>query len=187
MHPSLAAEDPAVRRTLRGDLDNILLKALEKDPARRYHTVNALAEDVRRHLEGRPVRARPATWRYREVRQLTNSYLIEIHDAIRDLPGSTAARRILVSRALEYLDRLSREASDDRPPQLELAAAYLQIGDVQGNPTLRTWVNRPTRCFATPGPWKSPRRSPPENTASSPPPAVCSARPRRSSARSSHA
>ena len=78
--------------------------------------------------------ARRAERRYREVRQLTNSYLFEVHDAIRNLPGSTTARRIIVSRALEYLDRLSHEASNDHPLQLELAAAYLQIGDVQGKP-----------------------------------------------------
>ena len=62
--PSLAAYDADVRRRLRGDLDNIVLKALEKVPDRRYLTVNALAEDVRRHLNGRPVHARPATAGY---------------------------------------------------------------------------------------------------------------------------
>ena len=46
------------RRRLRGDLDNILLKALEKDPARRYPSVDALAADVRAHLQGFPVSAR---------------------------------------------------------------------------------------------------------------------------------
>ncbi|MBE7219188.1 MAG: hypothetical protein INR64_12015, partial [Caulobacteraceae bacterium] len=85
-------------------------------------------------LAGTLWQARRAERRYREVRQLTNSYLFEVHDAIRDLPGSTAARRVLVGRALEYLDRLSREISDDRQLQLELAAAYVQIGDVQGKP-----------------------------------------------------
>lgn len=53
---------------LRGDLDTIVLKALDKKPAGRYATVNAFADDVRRHLQGRPVLARPAgTW-YRTSR-----------------------------------------------------------------------------------------------------------------------
>lgn len=52
-------------RRLRGDLDNIVLKALRKEPSRRYPDVEALAEDIRRHLDGRPVEARPATWTYR--------------------------------------------------------------------------------------------------------------------------
>jgi serine/threonine-protein kinase len=52
-------------RRLRGDLDNIVLKALAKEPERRYAAVGELMEDVRRHLEGRPIRARPATLGYR--------------------------------------------------------------------------------------------------------------------------
>jgi serine/threonine protein kinase/tetratricopeptide (TPR) repeat protein len=47
-----------LRRRLRGDLDAIVLKALEKEPAQRYATAGDLAADVRRHLEGRPVVAR---------------------------------------------------------------------------------------------------------------------------------
>jgi hypothetical protein len=59
-----AAGWEATRRQLQGDLDNILLKALEKDPARRYPSVDALADDVQRHLQGRPVSARPASPAY---------------------------------------------------------------------------------------------------------------------------
>ncbi len=54
-----------LRRRLSGDLDNIALKALRKEPARRYGSVEQLAEDLRRHLDGLPVRARPDTLRYR--------------------------------------------------------------------------------------------------------------------------
>ena len=45
------------RRRLRGDLDNVLLKALEKDAQRRYTSVDALADDIRAFLDGRPVGA----------------------------------------------------------------------------------------------------------------------------------
>ena len=48
---------------LRGDLDAIVLKALEKSPERRYATAEQLATDVQRHLASRPVAARPDTWR----------------------------------------------------------------------------------------------------------------------------
>jgi len=50
---------------LEGDLDTIVLKALRKEPARRYASVQELADDVGRYLEGRPVLARADTWRYR--------------------------------------------------------------------------------------------------------------------------
>ena len=51
-------------RRLRGDLDTIVLKAMEKDPARRYGTAEQLEADVRNHLAGLPVTARPATRLY---------------------------------------------------------------------------------------------------------------------------
>ena len=52
---------PRARRRLRGDLDTILLTALRKEPARRYASVEQFADDIRRHLDGLPVRARPDT------------------------------------------------------------------------------------------------------------------------------
>ena len=52
-------------KQLRGDLDNILLMALRKDPDRRYGSVEQFSEDIRRHLEGLPVIARADTLRYR--------------------------------------------------------------------------------------------------------------------------
>ncbi len=53
------------QRQLRGDLDNIVLKALSKEPLRRYPSVDELSADIRRHLEGLPVRARKDTAAYR--------------------------------------------------------------------------------------------------------------------------
>ncbi len=55
----------ALGRALSGDLDNIVLKALSKETARRYGSVEELAADLRRYLDGRPVEARPSTWSYR--------------------------------------------------------------------------------------------------------------------------
>jgi tetratricopeptide (TPR) repeat protein len=71
--PAPRASDvaPAMRRELRGDLDAILRKALEKDPADRYPTVNAFVEDVARHLDGRPVLAQPESARYRAWKFVT--------------------------------------------------------------------------------------------------------------------
>jgi serine/threonine-protein kinase len=52
-------------RRLRGDLDNIVLMALRKDPQRRYASVQQFSEDIKRHLEGMPVLARKDTLGYR--------------------------------------------------------------------------------------------------------------------------
>ena len=57
--------DASWARALRGDLDNVLRKALAADPARRYSSVEGFADDIRRFLAQMPVLARPDTWRYR--------------------------------------------------------------------------------------------------------------------------
>ena len=177
-----AADLQRLRRRLAGDLDNIVLKALSKEPARRYASADQFAEDVRRHLAGLPVIARKDTFGYRtgkfvrrnraavvaaaltfvalvagiigttwqarvahaerqraeqrfdDIRTLANSFLFELHDAIRDLPGSTPARKLLVSNALEYLDKLARDAGGRADLRRDLAAAYVGVGDVQGRP-----------------------------------------------------
>ena len=170
-----AARASTVARALRGDLDTILACALDLDPQRRYGSIERFADDVRRHLSGHPVLARPATFAYRaskfvrrnkltvaagaaiavvtaiafattlhqkriaerrfdEVRSLARSVVFELHDAIEPLPGSTAARELLVRRALVYLDNLAEEAEDNVELRKELAGAYLKIGDVQGLP-----------------------------------------------------
>ena len=70
--PSAAFEgnDPRWRKTLRGDLDAIVLKALRYDPEARYRSAEALADDLRRVLAGRPVTARGEDRLYRMGRFL---------------------------------------------------------------------------------------------------------------------
>ncbi|MGD9903738.1 MAG: protein kinase [Vicinamibacterales bacterium] len=63
--PPTAADTQRRRRRLEGDLDNIVLKALSKEPVRRYASVDQFAEDIRRHLAGLPVLARHDTLGYR--------------------------------------------------------------------------------------------------------------------------
>ena len=67
-------------RRLRGDLDRIVLMAVRKEPQRRYASAEHLSEDLRRHLEGKPVLARKATWTYRLSKF-----------ALRHKPGAAAA------------------------------------------------------------------------------------------------
>lgn len=65
---SSEAQSTGVQRGLRGDLDQIILKALRKEPDRRYASADALADDIRRHQQGLPVRARPDTLGYRAAK-----------------------------------------------------------------------------------------------------------------------
>lgn len=62
-----------LQRDLQGDLDNIVLMALRKEPERRYASVEQLADDVGRHLERRPVRARGDAFAYRARRFLSRN------------------------------------------------------------------------------------------------------------------
>jgi tetratricopeptide (TPR) repeat protein len=179
-----------IHRQLRGDLDNIVLKALRKEPQLRYSSVEQLAEDIRRHLNGLPVTAVKGSLRYRagkfirrnragiaagaavlltllvgvaatvrqariarrqaeiagtergraekrfdDVRELANSLIFEIHDSIHSLPGATPARKLLLDRAVQYLDKLSQDAAGDVNLQRELAWAYYRLATVQGDTT----------------------------------------------------
>lgn len=65
------------RRVLRGDLDLIVLKALRKDPVRRYASVEALADDLSRWLRGDPILARPDSWSYR-ARRFVGRYRLAV-------------------------------------------------------------------------------------------------------------
>ena len=68
------------------------------------------------------------------MRQLSNSLLYELDEAIKELPGSSGVQKLLVTRVLDHLDRTSKSAAGDRLVQLDLANAYTRLGNIQGNP-----------------------------------------------------
>jgi serine/threonine protein kinase len=68
-------QPPQLRRQLAGDLDNIVLMALRKEPQRRYASVEQFAEDTRRYLRGLPVLARQDTLGYRTSKFLRRNWL----------------------------------------------------------------------------------------------------------------
>jgi len=78
---------------------------------------------------------RRADARFNDVRELANALVFEVHDAISQTPGTTAARRLIVERAQQYLDRLARDSGSDPSLLRELAAAYAKLASVQGNST----------------------------------------------------
>ena len=69
---------------------------------------------------------------FADVRKLANSYLFDVHDAVKNLPGATPVREMLVKNSVAYLDRLSRDASNAPGLIAEIASGYDRLGDVQG-------------------------------------------------------
>ena len=76
--PSLAAKDRERQRHLRGDLDAILLRALQKEPDKRYRSVAEFGDDVRQHLEGKPIVARGNKLGYRIRTALAHDWRVQI-------------------------------------------------------------------------------------------------------------
>lgn len=71
---------------------------------------------------------------FANVRKLANTFIFEVHAKIENLPGSLAAREMLIATSLEYLDALAREPGRDPALMLELASAYRSIANIQGEP-----------------------------------------------------
>ncbi|MHC4948470.1 MAG: serine/threonine-protein kinase [Planctomycetota bacterium] len=215
-----------LRRRLSGDLDNIVLKAMRKEPHRRYASAEQLAEDIRRHLASEPVIARPPSARYRasrfvrrhragvavaalvvvsltlaalttiasqsaraaeseraavaaraaeaeareiaereraaaeaaradlreaEVRQLVDTLLTDLHDAVQALPNAVEARELIIETARTHLERLAERPDRDADLALALARAYDRLGAVRFGvrnpsrghvPAARDWYER---------------------------------------------
>jgi serine/threonine protein kinase len=207
-----------------GDIDNIVLMAMRKEPERRYGSVNQFADDISRYLDGKPILARQDSVVYRtrkfvgrnrlaltaalliilsllggivlaerqahqaesarrsaetqrqaaeyeraraeaqrqvaereraraeaeaqvarteqersrrrlaQMLQLANSSLFDVHSAIEKLPGSTEARRQIVTTTLKYLENLSKDAGQDDELRFMLAASYFKVANVLGYP-----------------------------------------------------
>ncbi|MGP8226816.1 MAG: protein kinase domain-containing protein [Terracidiphilus sp.] len=81
-----------------------------------------IADEERRRAEARSA----------DLRQLSNSLLTELDDAIQQIPGSTGAQKLLVTSVLQHLDRMAQDAQGDRQTQLDLAKAYTQLAELQG-------------------------------------------------------
>ena len=113
--PSLVVKDRERQRQLRGDLDAILLRALQKDPTLRYPSVAEFAEDIRRHLVGEPVRARQHKAAYRIKNRLLHNRTIQVSFAATILALLIAAAFIFGSRMRSGLKQLGMQAPAASP------------------------------------------------------------------------
>jgi tetratricopeptide (TPR) repeat protein len=164
----------ALRPALKGDLENILLKSLHVDPARRYHSAREFADEIERYLTHRPVIATPDGWGYRlarfverhraastagalatlavaagtatsiyeahraqrgfsQVRELANRFVFDFEAAIRDTPGTLAARRMVAATARENLASLAADSGRDPALNRELAQSYYRLSRVESS------------------------------------------------------
>jgi len=101
----LESTPDAVRKNLRGDLDNIIMMALAKKPDERYRNLGELMEDIRRHLDNQPVRARAATTGYR-----LQKFLLRYRAGV----TSAAIVFLLISAALVVISVQSVQLAEQR-------------------------------------------------------------------------
>jgi serine/threonine protein kinase/tetratricopeptide (TPR) repeat protein len=156
------ASTAKLRRLLRGDLDDIVLTALRKEPARRYGSVELFADDIRRHLDGLPVRARPDGILYRTGKflrrnrssvvaaglaaalamALAGSFVALRARAVDDLSGSLLSRGALARR-----DRLLVADFTDLARDSTLARALTEAfrTDLTQSPLVRVMTPRQVR------------------------------------------
>jgi serine/threonine protein kinase/tetratricopeptide (TPR) repeat protein len=104
-----------LRRMLRGDLDNIVLMAMRKEPERRYASAQQMASDIQRYLEGKPVIAHRDTMSYRAAKFVKRHWLPVAG-------GVSAACLILAFATTAYLQSLRIAAERDRVAQQRVLA-----------------------------------------------------------------
>ena len=150
------SSDPkSLARHLRGDLDHIVARALAKEPRARYRSMEQLAEDLRRHLDGLPVRARHATLLYR-ARKLWHRRRWELVAAL--VMAALGVGSLLwlrgqghVRAAREQERRAERQAAEaERQAQAYILFAQdlVRATDPQAAETLRRSGERARRSLA---------------------------------------
>jgi serine/threonine-protein kinase len=152
-HASDVVADARVRRTLRGDLDTIIAKALKKKPNERYGSVTELANELQRYLRHEPISARPDTVTYRAA-QFVRRHRWPVATAVLTVAVLSTAlfvanrQRLLAERRFSQLRQLSVQvfgldneirtlagATRAREALVTATLQYLEglAGEVQGN------------------------------------------------------
>lgn len=154
MPPKPSAVHPAAR-ALAGDLDSIVLRALRKEPSRRYESVDSFSEDIGRYLARMPVRAQPDTWRYRTskfykrhklsvavgaaltlllgggvfaIRRGVEKAQMVIADVEREQMGNLREALENIQAALYIARQLNSEFPDNKEYKVDLASILLRLG-----------------------------------------------------------
>jgi serine/threonine-protein kinase len=148
---SQTASDPRVARRLRGDLDNVVAKALKKAPAERYASAAALAEDLERFLRCEPVSARPDSFAYRTGKLLRRhrAATAGVAAIAAVLVGATA---VTTTQMLEARRQRDAALYESKRAQFQAEFAYQimsEIGD-DGSPiTIRELMEKGLEVLET--------------------------------------
>ncbi len=121
-------------KRLRGDLDNILRKCLEKEPARRYPSVDQLSEDIGRHLKYEPVVAQALTWSYRAGKFLRRYRIQAIAVGAAVLLAMIATISVLWEARIARLERSRAEHRFNDVRHLANAFLFDFYGAIEGVP-----------------------------------------------------
>jgi serine/threonine-protein kinase len=142
--PSATAEHGSPENTrrwrsrLRGDLDTIVLTALRHDPVRRYETVDELADEIRRYLDGHPVRARRDTVAYRATKLARRNPALVIACVVAIVAGLVAMTATTLgfvhARRAEAVARQERAVAVEARTAAQDALAFFQEMLLSTNP-----------------------------------------------------
>jgi tetratricopeptide (TPR) repeat protein len=135
---STATHDQKLRRELRGDLDNIVAKALDKSPLRRYGTINGLAEDLQRWLDHEPVGARPDSVTYR-IAKFVRRHRVLVAAGVLVFTALTAAAAVTTAEMFEARRQRDEARAQEKRAQAEerFANMVMEQSGPEGRPLTR--------------------------------------------------
>jgi WD40 repeat protein len=131
---------PSLRKQLRGDLDWIVLRALEKDRTRRYASASEFAADIERHLADEAVMASPPSAAYR-VQKFVRRHRLGVAAAM--FVVASLAAGLAVSTWLYFQVRAEREAANHQAYLANVAAADAHVRATEGNDARRRLLAAP--------------------------------------------
>ena len=119
-----------LRRELSGDLDNIVMKALRKEPERRYTSADEMAADLRRFEVGQPVIARRDTWRYRSGKfAQRHSMIVVASTALVVLLAGVATMMTLQAHRLDQQRAIAEQEKRSSDETAKFLAGLFEVAD----------------------------------------------------------
>ncbi|MEJ0037539.1 MAG: serine/threonine-protein kinase [Gammaproteobacteria bacterium] len=119
-----------LRRDLAGDLDNIVMKAMRKEPERRYTSADELAADLRRFEVGQPVIARRDTWRYRSSKFVRrHSVVVAASTALVVLLAGVATAMTLQAHRLDQQRAIAEQEKRRSDETARFLAGLFEVAD----------------------------------------------------------